>query len=58
MAKKIGIIMTKDEYIEHEVKLRIHNYKFRTIETKLNWIITLLVSGIVLPILLHLAKLI
>ena len=50
--------MTTEEYIEHEVQLRVHEYKFKSMESKLNWIITLLISGIILPIILHKANLI
>lgn len=47
-----------EHYIEHEVKLRIHDEKFTRIESKLNWLITLVVSGILIPILLHYLKLV
>lgn len=57
--------MTTEQYIEHEVKLRVHDERFGVhserfgrLEAKLNWIITLLVSGMLLPIVLHLLKLI
>ena len=50
--------MTKEEYIEHEVKLRVHDYKFKHLDYKLNFIIALGISGIVIPVLLHWAKLI
>ena len=45
--------MNKDEYIEHEVKLRIHDYKFKVLENKLNFLITIGISGLFLPVLLH-----
>jgi hypothetical protein len=48
--------MTKDEYIEHEVKLRVHDHKFKMLEAKLNFIIGLGISGVILPVLLHWAK--
>ena len=58
--------MTREEYIEHEVKLRLHNalfshidYKFTAIENridklegKFNWVIGLILSGILMPIIL------
>jgi hypothetical protein len=57
--------MTQEQYIEHEVKLRVHDERFGVhgerfakLEAKLNWIITLLVSGMLLPIVLHFFKLI
>lgn len=46
--------MTNEQYIEHEVKIRVHDHKFNIIEAKLNWIISLLVGGMCLPIFLHL----
>jgi hypothetical protein len=50
--------MTNEEYIEHEVKLRVHDRMFKMLEQKLNAIIALCVSGVLLPIILHAAKLI
>jgi hypothetical protein len=58
---------SEENHIEHEVKLRIHDalfnhidYKFEkiekkvdTINSKFNWIIGLVVSGIIIPIILH-----
>jgi hypothetical protein len=58
---------TKDQehYIEHEVKLRLNDEKFKSIDkrfdhldNKLNVIIGIVISGIVLPVGLHLLKLI
>ena len=59
--------MNQEQYIEHEVKLRTHDalfkhidYKFDKLEdkvdginTKFNWIIALIISAIVIPIVLH-----
>ena len=50
--------MNSEEYIEHEVKLRVHDYKFKILESKLNFLITLGLGGLILPIILHWAKLI
>lgn len=50
--------MTDQQYIEHEVKLRVHDERFKIIESKLNWLMTLVVSGMVLPIVLHIMKLV
>lgn len=50
--------MTQEEYIEHEVKLRVHNLRFEHLEAKLNFLIVLVITGILTPILLHWAKLI
>jgi len=53
-----GVIMTTEQYIEHEIKIRVHEHRFKIIEGKLNWIISLLVGGMVLPIVLHILKLV
>lgn len=52
-----------ETYIEHEVKLRLHDEKFDLIradfhklETKLNSLIALVISGIIIPVLLHWTK--
>mgnify|MGYP001617497458 CR=1 FL=1 len=52
--------MTNEQYIEHEVKLRLHDYKFKNsednfkkLESKLNWIISLILGGLILPVILH-----
>lgn len=59
-------MMTNEQYIEHEVKLRVHDalfnhidYKFNNLEKRLdkiegkfNWIIGLIISGIAMPLLL------
>ena len=49
---------TKDQeqYIEHEVKIRVHDEKFKSMDAKLNWIISLVVGGWILPIILHYLK--
>jgi len=51
-------IMTQEQYIEHEIKLRVHDHRFKIIESKLNWILSLLVGGMILPIFLHFLKLV
>ena len=59
--------LTMDQYIEHEVKIRLHDalfkhidYKFDKLESKVdkidnkfNWAIGLVISGIIIPIILH-----
>lgn len=49
-----------EQSIEHEVQLRVHNAKFLYLEkrmdridNKLNWMIGLIVSSIVVPVVLH-----
>ena len=50
----------QEQYIEHEVKLRLHDalfkhidYRFERLESKFNWTITLIISGIIIPVILH-----
>ncbi len=59
--------ITSEQYVEHEVQLRVHNalfkhidYKFDKLEdkvdgvnTKFNWVIALIISAIIIPIILH-----
>lgn len=56
--------MTKEEYIEHEVKLRLHDALYKQLYDKLesmdnkiernfHWTIGLLISSIIIPIILH-----
>jgi hypothetical protein len=40
------------EYIENEVKLRVHDEKFRILENKMNWTIALIVGSWIVPIIL------
>jgi hypothetical protein len=56
------------QYIEHEVRLRVmaevNNEKFAVgqqfshLESKMNWIISLVIGGWILPIVLHYLKLV
>ena len=50
--------VTHEQYIEHEVKLRIHGERFRILENKLNLLISLVLSGWILPMMLHSLKLV
>jgi hypothetical protein len=50
--------MTTEQYIEHEVKLRVNDEKFKAMDTKLNCIIGLVLGGWILPIILHAVKLV
>jgi hypothetical protein len=52
--------MTSAQYIELEVRSRLHDEMFtrnderlKKMEAKLNWIITLIVSGVLLPAVLR-----
>lgn len=49
--------MKDEQYIEHEVKLRVHDEKFRILENKMNWTMGLVVGGWIVPIVLHFLKL-
>lgn len=69
--------MTKfdEQYIEHEVQLRVHDEKFKVqekmfdakfamlekqfgrLESKLNWIVAVLVTSYFIPVVLHYFKL-
>lgn len=49
---------SNEQYIEHEVKLRLHDHQFKLLESKLNFIIGVGISGLILPIILHSFKLI
>lgn len=40
---------SNDQFIEHEVKLRLHDYKFKLLEHKLNFLIGLMASNMILP---------
>ena len=50
--------MTTEEYIDHEVRLRVHEERFKSMDSKLNWLIGLVVGGWILPIILHAVKLV
>lgn len=56
---------TEENYIAHEVELRVHDEKFKFIEkkfdhldNKLNLIIGIVLSSVIIPVSLHLLKLI
>jgi hypothetical protein len=50
--------MNQEQYIEHEVKLRVHEEKFKIMNSKLNFIIATGITGIIIPIILHYLKVI
>ena len=57
--------MTPEQYIEHEVKLRLNDHKFNItdrelsrLNSKLNFIIITIMTGFLLPVILHHFKLI
>ena len=45
--------ITTEQLINHEVRLRVNEYKSRIHTRKLNWVIGLLVTGMIIPIFLH-----
>ena len=56
---------TEENFIQHEVQLRLHDERFKEIEkrfdhldNKLNWIIGIVLSSVIIPVGLHLLKLI
>jgi hypothetical protein len=56
---------SEENYIEHEVQLRVHSEKFKVMEkkfdhldNKLNWILGLVIGAMLLPVALHYLKLI
>lgn len=56
---------SEENYIAHEVQLRVHDEKFKAIEkrfdhldNKLNWIIGIILTSVIIPIALHFLKLI
>jgi len=40
---------SNEQYIEHEVKLRLHDWKFKLLEHKLNFLIGLVATNLILP---------
>lgn len=57
--------MTSEQYIEHEVKIRIQEHKFSILEEtikkldgKINWLIGIVLTGIVIPVVLHFFELV
>jgi len=57
--------MTEERYIEHEVKLRLNDERFKNIDkrfdrmdSKLNWIIGIVLGSVFIPVGLHFLKLI
>ncbi len=56
---------SEENYIAHEVQLRVHDEKFKTIDkrfdhmdNKLNLIIGIVLSSVIIPIGLHLLRLV
>lgn len=57
-----GGVMNQEQYIDHEVRIRVlqvsTDERFLRLESKMNWIISLVVGGLVLPVALHFSKLV
>lgn len=52
--------MNQEQYIEHEVKLRLHDARFKHLEKTIDkmekliyWVIGTFVAAIIIPIILH-----
>lgn len=57
--------ITNEQYIEHEVQLRVMDKRFKSVEesiqhidNKLNWLVALIIGSILLPVALQFFKLI
>ena len=50
--------MNQEQYIEHEVQLRLHDAKFKMLENKINFLISICIGGFILPVVLHALELI
>lgn len=44
--------MTQEEYIEHEVKLRVHHHVIKSLNYKMNVLIIIAITGLAMPMLL------
>jgi hypothetical protein len=57
-----GGVMNQEQYIDHEVRIRVlqvsTDERFLRLESKMNWIISLVVGGLVLPVALHFSRLV
>lgn len=62
-------IMSREQYIEQEISIRVmkevtnerftyHDKQFERLESKMNWIIGLLVGGMILPVFLHVLRMV
>lgn len=45
--------MTNEDYIDHEVRIRMQELCYKQLDGKLNLLIGLLIGSVVIPILLH-----
>ncbi len=41
--------MSKDEYIDHEVRIRVLDYQYKSVNYKLNALITIVITGFLMP---------
>lgn len=53
----MSLTVEQEQYIDHEVRIRVmqevNSENFKRLESKMNWLITLAVSGMLLPVILH-----
>jgi len=45
--------MNKDEYIDHEVRIRILEHLSKTMNYKMNALITIAITGFIMPLILN-----
>jgi hypothetical protein len=54
--------ITQEQFIEHEIEIRViqktTDERFLRLESKMNWIISLVVGGLIMPIALHFSRLV
>lgn len=44
--------MTKDEYIDHELRIRLLEHLSKSMNHKLNALITIAITGLIIPVLM------
>lgn len=44
--------MTKDEYIDHELRIRMMEHLHKSINSKMNALITIAITGLIIPVLM------
>lgn len=50
--------MNQEQYIDHEVRMRVTEELIKRIDTKMNLMIGLLIGSVVIPVFLHIYKLV
>jgi|CXWK01.1.fsa_nt_gi hypothetical protein len=44
--------MTKDEYIDHELRIRMMEHLYKSMNSKMNALITIAITGLIIPVLM------